>query len=243
VSFAAEYEAAFAQFLSNPSERSLRSAYELGRDAVAADISVLKIVSVHHTALARAVDGRRETEQQSTVIGAADFLIESLAAFEMVQRGFSEARRAAFVERRNSRILRHLSTLLSDESLASGDLAALEEALQLVAENAREITDAELSRVQVLAPTLANPIEVISEDAGPDTWSEVLAPDVRAAGPARGRERAFEVPLLSLSGSTLGTIMVTGKGTGAFTGDDEAVLRQISEMAGAAIERALAYRG
>ena len=61
--------------------------------------------------------------------------------------------------------------------------------------------------------------------------------------PARGGEVTLKVPLLSLSGSTLGTIEVTGKGTGVFTGDDEAVLRQISEMTGAAVERALAYRG
>ena len=203
---------------------------------------MLDIVAAHHEALAAAVADESEIEAAKTVEAAADFLVESLAAFEMVQRGFSAARRAAFIERRNARILRYLSTLLTDESLARGDEDALQEVMQLVAENAREITGASLGRVEVVPAAGAMQIEALSEGDGTDTWSEILQPlstsrartqDVSSAG--------LSAPLLSLSGAPLGSIEVAHRHNGSFTSDDRAVLTQVAQMTAAAVERALAY--
>jgi GAF domain-containing protein len=242
MTFRQRYNATFTQFLSNPGERSLSSAYELGRDSVAAGISVLDLVATHHDALATAVANESEIEPAAIVEAAADFLIESLAAFEMIQRGFSEARRAAFVERRNARILRYLSTVLTDESLASGADDALEEVLQLVAENAREITGASVGRVQVVPAAGAAPIEALSEGDGTDSWSEILQPNfVPAAAPQDVSDASLSAPLLSLSGVPVGSIEVASKQNGSFTSDDRAVLAQVAQMTAAAVERALAY--
>jgi GAF domain-containing protein len=205
-------------------------------------MSVLEIVQIHHEALAKAVDNESGTNAAATVDAAAEFLIESLAAFEMMQRGFTEARRAAFVERRNARILRQLSTLLTDESLASGDFEALEEVLQLVAENAREITGALRGLVHMAPANAGASIEVRSEGDGQDTWSEVLQPNIGSTvDPSRREEAVLEVPLLSLDGAMFGYVEVAGKQSGAFTRDDEAALTQVAQMTAAAVERALAY--
>ena len=61
----------------------------------------------------------------------------------MVQRGIREVHEAAALERRQADLLRQLSNFLADASLALGASDSLEEMLQLVAEQARELTRAE----------------------------------------------------------------------------------------------------
>src|ERR671934_1099467 len=147
--FHGRYAAAFATFVDEPSERSLRAAYELGRDAVKAELSILEIAGAHHEALAHALDSAPGEKTAAICTAAGDFLVESLAAFEMIQRGWSEARREAFTDRRNARMMRQLSTILADDALAAGELESLEEVLQLVAEHAREMTDARSASIFV----------------------------------------------------------------------------------------------
>ena len=240
--FRSRYGSAFVTFMDERSERSLRAAYELGRDAVKAEFSVLEIVGAHHDSLARAL-ARASGEDVAAISAAAgDFLVESLAAFEMVQRGSSDARRAALVERRNARMLRHLSTLLADKSLALGDSESLEEILQLVAEQVREMTDARCGSVHVGGGAgFRTPIDARSESDGDDTWSEVLRPR-QTSQPGPGSETdAIHAPLLSLDGSSLGFIKVESKQSGAFSPADEAVLTHVAQMTAAAVERALTY--
>jgi hypothetical protein len=236
------YLPAFRAFVRERDERTLRTAYELGRDAVEAGVSALEIVSVHHDVLERAVAGASPEETRATISAASEFLVEALAAFEMVQRGFSDVQRAAFAERRNARMLRHLSTLLADVSLASGEPEALEEVLQLVAEHAREITNADRAAVRISAEGGASAIEVESESGDDDsTWSEVLQPPEVASEEGRPG-RSLQAPLLSLDGALLGQIEVDVKHDPDVADVDEALLAQVAEMAAAAVERALAYR-
>ena len=54
--FADSYLEAFARHLGDPGEATLRAAYELGRQAIADELSVLDIAAVHHEALAEASD-------------------------------------------------------------------------------------------------------------------------------------------------------------------------------------------
>lgn len=239
--FRSSYRSAFEAFVADRSERSLRVAYELGRDAVKAELSVLEIAGAHHESLERALAGASEQEIPAVCAAGAEFLVESLAAFEMVQRGSSDARRAAFVERRNARMLRHLSTFLADESLATGDRDSLEEVLQLVAEHAREMTDARCGSVHISGAGASTAIDARSESDGDDTWSELLQPRQPDAPRSEGDRDAIEEPLLSLDGSTLGSIEVEDKQTGEFSPADRAVLTQVAQMTAAAVERALAY--
>jgi hypothetical protein len=139
--FGRSYAQAFEAYVREPGEATLRRGYELGREAVTRSLSVMDLATVHHDALAALAAGDEELEPQLT--RAREFLVESLGAFEMVQRGFHEARDAALVERRHADMLRQLSNFLTDASLAIDASDTLAEVLQLVAEQARELTGAD----------------------------------------------------------------------------------------------------
>jgi GAF domain-containing protein len=120
----------------------------------------MDLATVHHDSLAALSADDEELELRLT--RAREFLVESLGAFEMVQRGFHEARDAALVERRHADLLRQLSNFLTDASLAIDASNTLAEVLQLVAEQARELTGADCC-VVVFAATAGLPqLEAIS---------------------------------------------------------------------------------
>jgi hypothetical protein len=81
-----DYRTAFLRHLARREELTLHGGYELGRSALAADISLLEMVRVHHDVL---VDVLRDspTDEVPAVAGAAsDFLLEVLASYDMSQR-------------------------------------------------------------------------------------------------------------------------------------------------------------
>ena len=140
----AAYASALGDYLRDPGERSLRVAYELGREAVSRQLSVLDLAVAHQEALLSALAGASgSAETQDVTRAAGDFFLESLSSFEMVQRGFREAREAARLERRQTEMSRQLSTFLADASLALDASDSLEEMLRLVAEQARELVGAD----------------------------------------------------------------------------------------------------
>lgn len=81
------YAPAFLAHLTRHDEATLRSAYELGREAMAAGLGVLDIVDVHHSVLSHVVLSVRDLEELPDLLHAATtFLAESLAPFEMSRR-------------------------------------------------------------------------------------------------------------------------------------------------------------
>ena len=229
------YGHAFAAYLAEPGEATLRPAYELGRDAVARGLAVLDLAAVHHDALGAVLRRVRDHEELDAITNAArDFLVETLSAFEMVQRGYREARERALLERRHAAMLRQLSNLLADASLALGERDSLHEVLRLVAEQARELTGATRCVARVRLPG-GRRIEAAAVD-DVDTWSE--ADRAPSGEPGRGR---LSAPLLSLEGDQLGSIEVADKERDDFTALDEAILRHVAQMAAATIDRARLY--
>jgi hypothetical protein len=262
--FRAAYADALDAYLRDRGEHSLRPAYELGRDAVERRLSVLELAAVHHEVLIAALcrcSGTDEIEQVTRF--AADFLLESLSAFEMIQRGFGEAHEAAVVERRHAEMLRRLSSLLADASLAFGASDSLEEMLQLVAEQARELTNARYCLANAEIAVVGGGIEVASFDDPADArWSRVLEsieatsvlPRLRNARAPVRMTRAeladapaplpgwLYAPLNALDGRELGAIHLVDKPNGDFTELDEAVVVHLAQMAAGALERALLYK-
>ena len=142
--FRAAYASALLDYLLQPTETSLRVAYELAREAVSRSFSVLELADAHQQALmSMLLDASDAAEAQAIARAAGDFFLEGLSTFEMVQRGFAEARQAALLERRQTRLSRQLSTFLADASLALDTSESLEEMLRLVAEQARELVGAD----------------------------------------------------------------------------------------------------
>ena len=81
------YTPAFLAHLTRHDEATLRSAYELGREALAAGLSMLDIVDVHHGVFSDVVLSVRDVEELPDIVNAATaFLVEALAPFEMTRQ-------------------------------------------------------------------------------------------------------------------------------------------------------------
>ena len=270
VAFRAAYASALADYLADPSESSLRIGYELGREAVSRRLSVLELAVAHQEAFVSVLVGASgSTETQQMTRAAGDFFLESLSSFEMVQLGFREAQEAARLERRQTEMSRQLSTFLADASLAL-EAFSLEEVLRLVAEQARELVDAECCVATVAAagrPRVAEAASYSEADrrwTGFVQWLDLFAiyrvirlaggsvriageeltalPPFRTAVGDRPLEGWLAASLTALDGSELGAIQVFDKQDGSFTESDEAVLIHLAQMASAAVERARLYQ-
>lgn len=225
--FRARYAAAFRAHLGRPAESTLNEAYELGRTAIGLGLSVVDLADIHHDVLGEAA---AERELDADVIAVAGgFLVESLSAFEIVRRGYLEAREQATLERRRAVMVRRLSNILSDESLtlSVSDREPLSEALQLVAEQTRELLGA--ARCVVAARV---PGKWQSEVRRASTSEE---PDEEQGG------EAHVVHLRSLGGDDLGSIAVTPTHGRVLTTRDRQIIDHLAEMTSAALERARMY--
>jgi serine phosphatase RsbU (regulator of sigma subunit) len=104
-----DYGAAFDAYLLRPTEAGLQSAYDLGRRAVGAELSVLDVATIHHDVLASALKETPTGTELDVATAAADFLLESLSAFEMLQRGYREARETVLEHKRHAARMRELA--------------------------------------------------------------------------------------------------------------------------------------
>jgi hypothetical protein len=231
--FRAAYAAAFRSYVADETEINLRTAYELGREAVVRELSVLDLTLVHHDALLDALREAATADVEHVTRAAAAFVLESLSAFEMVRRGFNEAREAALLERRHAAMLRQLSNFLADISLSLATPDPLEEMLQLVAEQTRELVGCDWCRVDVAV--------------GPDEVREAIsASEMNAPMPTSEgrtlREGSLAALLTALDGRAIGSLELAYKRDGDFSGVDEAVLANLAQMVSAAVERSRLYQ-
>jgi hypothetical protein len=270
--FRSAYAHALADYLRAPSERLLRVAYELGRQAVSRQLSVLDLAVAHQEALLSALGETSSSAMMRHVTRAAgDFFLESMSSFEMVQRGLPETRDAARHERRQTEMARQLSTFLADASLTLDGSGSLDEMLQLVAEQARELVNAECCVATVAMDGQPRAAEAASYGEDDRRWTAFVQwldlfaiyrfihqreGSVRLAGEEITRVAGFltrprDLPLHgwvaaslnALDGSELGAIQLFDKqGGGSFTGDDEAALIHLAQMASATVERARPYQ-
>jgi hypothetical protein len=260
--FRVSYEEGFRLHLGQADESTLRRAYELGREAVERELTVLDVAAVHHDLLAAAMTERRvQAEPADLVRVAGDFLVEALSAFEMVRRGFRDARDAAQLERRHGEMLRRLSGFLTDASLTLAASGSLEEIVQLVAEQACELLPADCAIVTVKQHSASRLIERSAHTE--ERWAALLErggiatifPLVAWTGGGlhiRGEELAdpvsgfapgswLGVALTALDQRELGAIQVLAASDQAFSEVDEAVLAHLAQMVSAAVERAQLY--
>jgi GAF domain-containing protein len=251
--FGASYEAAFHAFLAAEDENGLHNAYQLGREAVSDQIGLLELAHAHHAALMSAVAGVSETtDAQRVTRAAADFLLEALSAYEIVHRGFAEARETVASQRQQARMIRQLSTLLADASLALHTHSSVEEMLQLVAEQTRELTraawcvthghTASARQSAALAYARCEPPDALKIAAEAysafDSGTPTAAP-VRLEMTAPGE--AIAIPLTTLDGENVGLLAIGAHEQRPFTDLDHALLRHIGQMTAAALERAMRY--
>jgi phosphoserine phosphatase RsbU-like protein len=269
-SFQASYASALNEYLLDPAEASLRVAYELAREAVTRQLSVLDLAVAHQEALLPALAAASgDAEVEHVARAAGDFFLEGLSTFEMVQRGFTEARQAVLLERRQTELSRRLSAFLADTSLALDAHDSLEEMLRLVAEQARELVEADCCLATVAAQGRPRRAEAASHAETDRRWhaftrwldlpavyrlirlnggsariaGEQLArlPPFGAAAGDRPLQGWLAASLTALDGSELGAIQLFDERGAGFTVDDEAALVHLAQMTSAAVERAQHY--
>jgi len=263
------YTSAFLAYLDESDERARRTAYELGREAVAAGLGVMDLADTHHHAVLAALRGG--TAPDATARAAGDFFLETLSAFEMVQRGLGEMRDLAERERRHSAMLRRLSSFLDDASLAVSAGESIHEILRLVAEQARELIggvccvvtvssgrDGPQARAAsfsegetVLGARLAlgdlSPLEQLVVPLGPvarmDPKHVLPQPASEPDDGGMGARSWLAAPLTRLDGRQIGFIHLFDRRPGAYGSEAEAILLHLAQMGSAAVDRVCLYGG
>ncbi len=81
-----DHRAAFLRHLGHRDESSLLAGYELGRAALAAGISLLEVIRVHHDVLLEVLRDTPPDEVPALAEAASDFLLELVASYDMSQR-------------------------------------------------------------------------------------------------------------------------------------------------------------
>jgi Phosphoserine phosphatase RsbU, N-terminal domain/GAF domain len=250
--FRAAYACAFEAYAAHEDEAGLRAAYELGRDAVERGLGLLDLALVHGQVVLTAVGGVSATEDAQRVTRAAGmFLLEALSAFEMVRRAVAETRLAITLERRQAAMLRQLSTLLADTSLALSASSSLEEVLQLVAEEARELTAAAWCVARARTDVGGRPTALASSGTVPARAGR-LADEAMAAAEARPQDVVVRedptaslhlaaAPFAALDGRPIGGLVAARDRP--FDSLELALLVHIAQMTAAGLERALRYAG
>ena len=221
-SLATRYAAAFSAYLSERGERGLGAAYDLGREAVAAHLSVLDVAEAHHEALRAALAGEPEPPAEATLQAAADFLRESLSTFESVHRGYTEVQEVARLEHEYVEQLR----ALAEASVAINSSLGVQEILQLTADTARRIIGVERASVAVMG--LSSRLPPLSATSPPELGGGLPDPSHLSV---RLTDRGLELGAIDL---------VDARGR-EFTAREEAILAQLAGLTSVAISNARLY--
>ncbi len=86
------YTPAFLTFLNHPDEQALHAAYQLGRAALADNITLLDLIRTHHNVFGDILRATTNPDDLPAIVNAAaDFLVEALAPYEIARRAYLEA--------------------------------------------------------------------------------------------------------------------------------------------------------
>jgi hypothetical protein len=262
--FRDRYSTAFEEYLDRSTEDALHAAYELGREAVARDLSMLDVVALHHSVFGATLASVGPRDSKATVEAAADLLLQTLSAFEMVQRGFREAQVAATLEKRHAEQLRQLA----DAFVAINSCLSVRDVVDLVTRHAAAILGehccvaslaGEGQRTQLEAIALAQPAggsalqidaslakEIDAFASGLGRAARLSAGDVEEARwPELGPDSQHfgdlvVIPLQNQRDDHMGFVLIV-KREGAFSEKDESIAIQLAEMLSASIENVRLY--
>jgi GAF domain-containing protein len=218
----ARYASAFAAYLRDRGEQGLGAAYDLGREAVAAHLSVLDLAEAHHAALRSVLESGGARPADTTLQAAEDFLRESLSTFESVHRGYTEVQEVARLEHEHVQQLRSLA----DASVAINSSMTVQEILQLTADAARGILAGDRATVAVVASSSRLP---------PLT---ATSPEQLGPGPPDPSRLSAQ---LTGRGKELGAIDVVDRAGRVYSLRDRAILDQLANLASVAVSNARLY--
>lgn len=220
--FHQKYEAALGAHLSTAGEEGLTAAYDLGRWAMSNGLGLLDVVEAHQNV------ARKLASTRALGTGADQFLLQSLAAFEMAQRGFSETRERVKVEEA-------LVTKL--QAVTAGSIAILarvtsEERLTELVEQARVVVGASHAALQLSGD--GSPFYATAPGPLDEALRRILRDAAASGTPARvdgsgsGSYSVLCVPALVDRSHIQGALLAWGGRR--FDASDEAALHQLATM-------------
>jgi serine phosphatase RsbU (regulator of sigma subunit) len=223
-SFAERYRRAFLRYLESGDEAHVTPAYELSRDAVGGQLSLLELAEAHRRAVAEGVLPIRDPMRQALLAErAADFLRESLATFEIAHRGYLEVQEVARLEHEHARQLQSVAEV----SVALNAALPVADVIDLVTAEARHVLGGRSARAQLELPG-SQPRRTLTATSGDPPPSD-----------GQGAAGALRASLTGRRGLVVGEIEVFGvedADPGA-----EAILVQLAQVASAAIGNAQIY--
>jgi serine phosphatase RsbU (regulator of sigma subunit) len=208
-SFPDDYAAALSRHLDQPSEAGLHAAYDLGRRALSKGMTLIELVTIHHEARLNAF-----TDALAQLPDADAFLREGLGAYEIAERGYWDAHRAAALERERVDVL----SRLTDAHLVVMRAAQLRDRLGAVCEQAMALVDGARARLEMGGSGWGRRA-IVERGSAPNDVDGAVA--VRVAIPARGG---------------MGVLDIWPRRGTAFGDADRAVLGQFALLARGAIE-------
>jgi hypothetical protein len=220
----ARYEQTFRAYLASGDEEHLGAAYALGREAVAAQLSVLDLAECHHVAMQELLgEAATPSEHGHCVEAGAAFFREALSTFEIAHRGYLEVQEVARLEHEHVMQLR----ALADASLAISATLSEEEILQLTVDAARGMMRSRRARVA-------------SSSSGLGTRGLSAVSPAEGSVEGRGEESVLAVKLAG-AGRVLGELVVGDAPGRQFTPREEAILAQLGQIASVAIVNSQLY--
>jgi serine phosphatase RsbU (regulator of sigma subunit) len=185
VPFASRYRIALSAHVTARDETGRSEAYQLGRQAVAAGMSLLDLTVVHEEALeAVATPGNPAARAAAT-----EFYLEALSTFDMAQRGYLEAQERARAERghaeRLTRLNRAVVAVASVPGYADRMEVVVDHVRSLFGDSARSALliddDAELVRPPS-GPAVLNDLRLAATKARLNERTRVETAEWRGAG-------------------------------------------------------------
>jgi hypothetical protein len=222
--FEAEYRAALAAYVDGPDEEGLIHAYDLGRRAVAAEMSLLELAGLHVQILRESAPEVGPARPKAALL-AMEFLTESLTTFDMAQWGYREAQERARYESER----RRKGERLAEAYVAVTRRRALDERLTDISDWAARLVGASKAEVDMVEPMGSDETGVAAPD-GADAAALLAADDL---GPDRV---VLDIP--GRFGRPVARLTIW---TPPLEPGDADALDRFAHMAGVAIENALVF--
>jgi signal transduction histidine kinase len=162
-----EYISALQDYLASPAEAALTRAYEIGRAALAQELGLLEMATLHHEALGRILPVGGAPEESARVLKEAkNFFAESLTPFEMAYRGFHDATNA--LRRMNDKLeeqAKRIAHAIHDES--GQFLACVHIALEEIARDLPPRSRKQIEEVRGLLDKVEGQLRRLSHELRP----------------------------------------------------------------------------
>jgi signal transduction histidine kinase len=124
-----QYSSALHEYCVSGGETGLLRAYQIGRRAVQDGLSVLEVAALHQEALGSALPAPANADNGDVGGRASEFLVESLAPFELTRRGLQDV--SARLTDLNRGLQHRLETVTQEFESAQGQLQEHERLQQL----------------------------------------------------------------------------------------------------------------